>query len=131
MQNLLIIVLSLHVLAATFWAGTTFVLARAGGNGAAALTRPRFGAALIAFLTGGYLWHAVHEGNFGTAEKILAAGIGCAIIAVLVQILSAIKAKRQREAGTLPAQGGNAAAERLSAVLLVVTVICMAASRYA
>jgi uncharacterized membrane protein len=131
MPNLLIVAISLHVLAATFWAGSTFVLARTGGNGAAQLLRPQLGAALVAFLTGGYLWHALHEGSFGTAEKVLGLGIGCAVVALLLQCLLAIGMRGKLNVGDAAALGRAAATERLAAVLLVVTVICMAAARYA
>ena len=65
MQTALIITLSLHILAAVFWAGTSFTLARIGGLGGEQLYRPQMGAAVIAVLTGGYLWHLAHDGAFG------------------------------------------------------------------
>ena len=52
MQLLFIIALSLHILAATFWAGATFTLARTNGEGAEKLLRPQMGAAVLAALTG-------------------------------------------------------------------------------
>src|SRR5437016_3456522 len=84
MPILIIIVLSLHVLAAVFWAGTTFALARAGA-GAAPLFRPQMGAATVAVLSGGYLFYALHRGGFGRAEQVLAAGALCAVAAAGVQ----------------------------------------------
>src|SRR5882672_12193693 len=85
MQIPLIITLSLHVLSSVFWAGSSFTLARTGGLGGEKLFRPQMGAAVVAILTGAYLGHAVHEGSFGTAEKILAAGALAALIAAGVQ----------------------------------------------
>jgi hypothetical protein len=131
MQNLLIAAISFHVLAAIFWAGSTFVLARTGGKGATQLLRPQLGAAAVAFLSGGYLWHALHDGSFGTAEKVLGLGIGCAVIALLLQSLLAIGMRGKPGDGDAAALDRSAATERAAAVLLVVTVICMAASRYA
>ena len=52
MQIALIIALSLHILSAVFWAGTSFTLARTGGAGGEQLFRPQMGAAVIAVLTG-------------------------------------------------------------------------------
>src|SRR5216684_8591853 len=74
MQIALIIALSLHILSSVFWAGSSFTLARTGGVGGELLFGPQMGAAVIAVLTGAYLGQSVHEGTFGTPEKILAAG---------------------------------------------------------
>lgn len=46
MQTTLIIAMSLHVLAAGFWAGGTFVLARLGGIGSPRLRAPMLGSAM-------------------------------------------------------------------------------------
>jgi hypothetical protein len=126
MQVLLIITIAVHVLASVFWAGSTFVLARNGGAGAAPLFGPQIGAATVSGLSGMLLWHLLHEGSFELAEKILATGAGAAILAYMVQILVARPALRSADAARR-----LAAACRASAALLVVTVICMAVSRYA
>jgi hypothetical protein len=55
MQFTLIVTLVLHVLSGVFWAGTTFALARTGGNQADQLFRPQMGAAMIAVATGALL----------------------------------------------------------------------------
>ncbi|WP_066806232.1 hypothetical protein [Sphingomonas asaccharolytica] len=125
MQVLLIITIAVHVLASVFWAGSTFVLARSGGAGAAPLFGPRIGAATVSGLSGTLLWHLLHEGSFELAEKILATGAVAAILAFLVQILVARPALRSGDTTQR-----LAAAYRASAALLVVTVICMAVSRY-
>ena len=129
MQTTIIIALSLHILAATFWAGTTFVLARTGGKGAEALLRPQIGAATVAVLTGAYLGHLLHAGSFQAPEKLLAAGAACALIALAVQVLLALGLR-----GRIVDDNSTnriAAGERLAAVLLAVTTVCMAAARYA
>jgi hypothetical protein len=56
MQMTLIVALVLHVLSGVFWAGTTFALARTGGNQADLFFRPQMSAAAIAVVTGGVLW---------------------------------------------------------------------------
>ena len=66
-------------------------------------------------MTGGLLWHLVHSGSPGRTEYILLVGAVAALIAAGVQGLS----------------GRRVAAQRIAAVLLAVTVICMAAARYA
>lgn len=129
MQSMLIIAVSFHVLAGVFWAGSTFVLARQAGKGIGQLIFPQIGAGTVAFVTGGYLWSQLHAGSFEAPEKILAAGVGCAAIALIVQMLLAAS---QRRAATDPhAEGRAAAGERLAALMLAITVICMATARYA
>ena len=133
MQPIVIAVMSIHVLAAMFWAGTSFTLARTGGLGGEQLFRPQMGAATIAILAGGYLWQATHAGAFATAEQVLALGAVCAIIAAGVQGAMTGPAIRSLRAGTADGVGARrriALAQRLAAGLLVVTVVCMVASRY-
>jgi hypothetical protein len=133
MQIALIIALSLHVLSSVFWAGSSFVLARTGGAGGEQLFRPQMGAAVVAILTGGYLGHSVHGGTFGTAEKVLAAG---ALAAIAVGIQGAIggRALRHLRSGKADEAGARshlATAQRIAALLLAVTAVCMGAARYA
>lgn len=115
MQIPLILLLSVHILAAIFWAGSTFGLARAGGVGSDALFRPQMGAAVVVIATGLGLWALVHAGRYALPEKILTVGILATIAAAAVQALMRKK---------------PAVAQRLAAGLLVVTVVCMAAARY-
>ena len=134
MQIALIIALSLHVLSSVFWAGSSFTLARTGGLGGEKLFRPQMGAAVVAILTGGYLGHAVHEGAFGTAEKLLAAGALAALVAAGVQGLiggRAILSLRGGTADIAAARSRFATAQRIAAALLAVTTVCMGAARYA
>jgi uncharacterized membrane protein len=134
MQIALIIALSLHVLSSVFWAGSSFTLARTGGLGGEKLFRPQMGAAVVAILTGGYLGHAVHEGAFGAAEKILAAGALAALIAAFVQGLIGGRAILSLRGGTADIAGARSrlvTAQRIAALLLAVTAVCMGAARYA
>jgi uncharacterized membrane protein len=134
MQIALIIALSLHVLSSVFWAGSSFTLAQTGGLGGEKLFRPQMGAAVVAILTGAYLGHAVHEGSFGAAEKILAAGALAALIAAGVQGAIGGRAIRSLHSGTADEAGARsriATAQRIAAILLAVTAVCMGAARYA
>ena len=134
MQIALIIAVSLHVLSSVFWAGSSFTLARTGGVGGELLFRPQMGAAVVAVLSGAYLGHAVHEGAFGTSEKILAAGALAALIAAGVQGAIGGRAIRNLRSGTADetvARSRLATAQRIAAVLLAVTALCMGAARYA
>ena len=134
MQIALIIALSFHILSSVFWAGTSFTLARTGGVGGELLFRPQMGAATIAVLSGGYLGHLAHAGSFGTAEQILAVGALAALVAAGVQGAIGGRAIRSLRAGTGDEAGARsriATAQRVAAVLLAVTAVCMGAARYA
>jgi hypothetical protein len=131
MQIALIIALSLHILSAVFWAGTSFTLARTGGIGGEQLFRPQMGAAAIAVLTGFYLGHLAHAGTFGTAEQVLAVGAIFAFAAAGVQGAIGGRAIRSLRTGTTGARSRIATAQRIAAALLAVTAVCMGAARYA
>ena len=78
--------------------------------------------------------HLVHAGGFGTAEQVLAAGAIAALVAAGVQVAIGGRAIRQLRAGKLgeaDAQARIATAQRIAAVLLAVTAVCMGAARYA
>src|SRR5258706_1860313 len=107
MLYVLMAVLSLHVLSAVFWAGTSFALARTGGLGGARLFRPQMGAGFVAVITVGYLWSQLHAGGFCTPERVLAIGAACAGIAAGIQGRFgglAIRALRRRRLNLVPGQ---------------------------
>jgi len=127
------IALSVHALAAVFWAGTSFALARTGGVGAERLFRPQMGAAVIAVVSGGYLWSLVHAGAFGRMEQILAIGIVCALIAATVQALMAGRAIKRMKRGEAHDYGARAQiimAQRIAAGLLAFATVSMVVARY-
>ena len=134
MQLLLIVLLIFHAVPGVFWAGTTFVLARNGGQGAEQLAFPQIGAATVTILAGLALWGFLHGGNFGTFEMVLSVGVLCAIAAAGVQSARGIPAVRRLGA----ASGGEAAAlraqiagaQRIASPLLVITIIAMVTARY-
>ena len=125
MPSALVIALTIHMLAATFWAGTSFTLARTGGLGIERLRAPQLVAALVAMLSGGYLGHAVHAGAFTRMQQVLMAGAACALLAAALQVAAALLARR---AG---AQGFGIVAQRAAAGLLAVAAVCMVLARYA
>lgn len=133
MQLMLITAIALHVVSGVFWAGTTFTLARTGGARGEFLFKPQMGSATVAVLSGLWLWSLAHRGQFGATEKALAVGIVFAFIAAGVQGAIGGRAVRQlahHELAEEPARAKIAFAQRLAAVLLFVTVFCMAISRY-
>ena len=133
MQSALIATVAIHVLAAVFWAGTTFGLARTGGASADRLFGSQMGAALIAVLSGGYLWTLTHPGGFfGPAEQVLAAGALAAITAAGVQgvlVGPALRRIRGAEADH-GARKRVALAYRVSAALLAITILTMTSARF-
>jgi len=134
MQIALVTAISLHALAGVFWAGTTFTLARSGGSGAESLFRPQMGAATLVVLTGVYLWLQLHEGPLSMTEHVLGIGILAALIAAGVQGAiggRALWSLRNGAASESDARSKVALAQRIAALLLAVTVICMVAARYA
>ena len=135
MRIILIVALVLHVLSGVFWAGTTFALARTAGNQAALFFRAQMGAAAIAVVTGGVLWFNLHHGLLGTPGHLLAIGALCAFLALGVQGMMVASALQKLPA---PAESEGsrlrhrvATGQRIAAALLMITVTCMAAARYA
>lgn len=133
MQGALILAISVHVLTATFWAGSTFALARTAGQNSRQLFGPQMGAALFAIGSGSYLFHVLHEGSFGTAEKLLVTGAVTAILALAIQavIVGGALRRIRRSSSEPSAEARITIAQRASAFLLVITVVTMAASRFA
>jgi hypothetical protein len=131
MQATLIVALVLHVLSGVFWAGTTFVLARTGGNQADRFFRPQMGAAIVAVVTGALLGFLLHRGTPGIQEHLLGIGALCALLAAGVQGAGARVVRELTTAGDARAGAHVATYQRIAAALLGVTVICMAAAKYA
>ncbi len=128
MQFIPFIVISLHVLAGVFWAGSSFTLARVGAGTELyqRLWRPQIGSAVVAFLTGGYLGHTFHRGAMSAVEHTLFFAIAAAILALVLQVGATVAARRAQDGGKFfrPAQ-------RAAALLLILTVIGMGGARYA
>lgn len=116
MTVLIMLLLVLHVLPGVYWAGSTFVLARSGGGGAERMFGAQMGAATLAILAGIGLMVLLHRGPQGPVEHTLGAGAVCAVAAAGVQ-----GALRRRS---------PAAAQRIAAGLLSITIICMVIARY-
>ena len=134
MQITLLVTLVLHILSGVFWAGSTFALARTGAATAGQLFRPQMGAAVVAVITGGVLWHLLHPSGFSTMEQVLALGAFGAVLAAGAQGALCGRGLRQlARSGEKDAQSKAQVAlgHRIAAALLGLTVICMAAARYA
>ena len=134
MEITLVVTLVLHFLSGVFWAGSTFALARTEAATADQLFRPQMGAAVVTVITGGVLWYLLHPSGFGTMEQVLALGTLGAILAAGAQGALCGPALRQlaRAGGKdMRLQTQVALGHRIAAGLLALTVICMAAARYA
>jgi hypothetical protein len=134
MQTTLLVTQVLHILSGVFWAGSTFALARSRAASADQLFRPQMGAAVVAVITGGGLYHLLHSSGFGVQEQVLAFGAFVAVLAATVQ--GALCGPALRQLATAGAMNPRSQAQvtlghRIAAGLLALTVICMAASRYA
>lgn len=125
MPSAFVIVLAVHMLASTFWAGSSLVLARTGGLGLDRLRMPQLGAAVVAIASGGYMGHALHGEGMTPMLKVLMAGAACALLAAIAQAVAAVRAR----SGSAPGLG--IAVQRVAAVLLAITAVCMVVARYA
>jgi uncharacterized membrane protein len=133
LTTFVIIALAAHVLSSVFWAGSTFTLARLSGLGGERLVIPQTGAAVIAILTGGYLWHTLHDAGFGSFEQVLLIGAAAALVALLLQVAMGFRtlaARRRENLDETTAQRRIATAQRFAAGLLAIAVICMVIARY-
>jgi hypothetical protein len=133
-QWVLAVVLSIHLLAAVFWTGSTFVMARTNGRGANLLLRPQLVAAIVTILSGAYLWHQLHEGSLERPEKILMGAAVSALVALIIQgwvVGHSLGALRRQAVDEAVARFRISVAYRVAAVLLAATVVGMAAARYA
>jgi hypothetical protein len=128
-----IVVLSIHVLSAVFWAGVTIVQARTGAAGGERLFRPQLGSAAVAVVFGVILWGLLHRGGFGGMERVLAAGAGAAIVAAGVQGAMGGPAVRRLKADPADGQARArlATTQRIASPLLAIALICMVAAKYA
>jgi hypothetical protein len=134
MQITFVLMLVLHMLSGVFWAGSTFALARTGGAQSDRLFLPQMGAAAVAMISGGALWHFLHEGSFQLSEQILAAGALCALGAAGVQGVLIGPVRHLSGDLNMPEMASRVrripTGHRIAAGLLVITLVCMAVARY-
>ena len=132
MQMLIAATVVVHAMAALFWMGSSGMVGRNGGQGAEVLFPRQMGAALIAVLTGGFLWSQLHMGGVGAYEMILGAGAGLAVIAAGVQGVVVGTSRRRLKAGGDAAvlRKTMAGANRAASALLGLCFICMIVARF-
>jgi hypothetical protein len=112
---LVMALISLHALAGMFWAGSTLTLTHASPTHRLTpeLFRAQMSAAVIAIAAGGALWGVAIGAAHGPMETTLGIGALCAVAAAAVQ-------------GAM--RKSPVTSQRLAAVLLSVTVVCMVIS---
>jgi hypothetical protein len=122
---------SVHVLAAIFWAGSTM-----GAAVTRAVNRRLFVSQMLAALAviaaGTYLWTTLHGGEQGVAERGLDIGAGCAILALVIQaiMVGPVVARSSGPITELVARTRCILANRIATALLSVAAISMATARY-
>lgn len=111
------VLISLHALAGVFWAGSTLALTHTSPalEVTPRLFRAQMSAAVLAIVAGAALWALVIRGAHGPMANTLASGALCA--------LAALGAQAAMRKSPLMSQ-------RIAAVLLSVTVVCMVISPY-
>lgn len=117
MRILVMALISLHGLSGVFWAGSTLALTHTSPAHKITpeLFRAQMSAAVLTIAAGAALWGIVIRGGHGPMVSTLGIGAACAIVAVAVQ-------GGMRKSPVM--------AQRIAAVLLSATVVCMVISPY-
>jgi hypothetical protein len=117
MRWLIMALISLHALAGVFWAGSTLALTHTSPTHKITpeLFRAQISAAVLTIAAGAALWGIVIGGAHGAMANTLAIGALCALVAACAQV-------GLRKTPLM--------AQRIAAVLLSVTVVCMVISPY-
>jgi peptidoglycan/LPS O-acetylase OafA/YrhL len=109
--------ISLHALSGVFWAGSTLALTHTSPAHRITpeLFRAQMSAAVLTIAAGAALWGIVIRGARGPMEHTLAIGALCALAAAGAQV---------------GLRKSPVVAQRIAAVLLSITVVCMVISPY-
>ena len=117
MRTLIMVLLAVHILAGVFWAGSTLALTHTSPahRMTTELFRAQMSSAVLAIVAGAALWGILIRGADGPMARTLAIGALCALVAAGVQ-------GGMRKSPVM--------AQRIAAVLLSTTVVCMVISPY-
>ena len=117
MHTLLMALIALHALAGVFWAGSTLALTHTSPSHRITpeLFRAQMSAAVLTIAAGAALWGIAIRGAHGPMANTLAIGALCAIAAAGFQ-------SGMRKSPVM--------AQRIAALLLSVTVVCMVISPF-
>jgi hypothetical protein len=116
-HTLVMALISLHALAGVFWAGSTLALTHTSPTHRMTpeLFRAQMSAAALTIVAGAALWGIAIRGAHGPMADTLAIGALCAVVAAGVQ-------------GAM--RKSPVKSQRIAALLLSVTVVCMVISPY-
>lgn len=129
MQWIVIALIVLHVVTGVFWAGSSFVLARTGGQLAEKLAFPQFRAGFATLCMGMATWFLALRGLPPTPGfHVLGMGAACAVLALIVQAtaLPAVKTLKAGQGDPSPLRRRVMITQRVAAVFLLLTVLAMA-----
>jgi hypothetical protein len=121
-----------HAVAAIFWMGSSGMVARNAGQGAETLFPRQMAAALVAVLTGGFLWSQLHMGGVGPYEMVLGGGAMLAILALGIQgaVVGASLGKLKAGGDVAGVRKRVAGASRAAVALLGLCFVCMIVARF-
>jgi hypothetical protein len=131
MPNWLIAVYLLHIAAALYWLGSSFLVALAKGAGAERQYRFQMIASTVTILVGGFLWGQLHSAGIGKMEVVLGLGGLCSLGAAGIQGAVVGASLRKLRAGRLSeavARPRMVKGYRWSTVLLAVALLAMVGS---
>jgi hypothetical protein len=126
--SLIDVILLLHIVAALFWLGSSYMVAQRKGRGAERQYKFQMIAATVTVLAGGYLWPKLHPLGIGKGEVVLGIGALCAVAAAGLQGMMVGAPLRKMRAGALSEDAGYAKIRtgyRWSTVLLAVALLAM------
>jgi hypothetical protein len=102
------------------------------GNGNRTINAALLIAGVLVLGAGTYLWHILHAGNFGDTEGMLAAGAVSAVVALALQCVFIVPELFGKPplAGKSFFGGRSLLVQRIAAVLLTLSALAVAASKY-
>ena len=131
MPSWLIAVYLLHIGAALYWMGSSFLVALAKGAGAERQYRFQTIAAIVTMLVGGFLWGQLHSAGVGKMEVVLGLGALSAVGAAGIQgavVGASLRKLRRGQLSEAVARPRIVKGYRWSTVLLAVALLAMVGS---
>lgn len=131
MPNWLIALYLLHIGAAFYWLGSSFLVAQAKGKGAEAHFLPQMIAAAATMALGAVLWRELHPFGVGKMEAVLGVGALFAVAAAGVQGAWVGGPLRRLRKGVMTEQAARkriTLGYRITAILLALALMSMVGS---
>jgi divalent metal cation (Fe/Co/Zn/Cd) transporter len=131
MPSWLIALYLLHIGAAFYWLGSSFLVAQAKGKGAEKQFAAQMIAAAMTLALGAVLWREMHPFGIGKMEAMLGLGAACAFAAAGVQgawVGGSLRRLRKGLMTDAAARKRITFGHRIASVLLAVALLCMVGS---